>query len=493
MMTLPKAFRTRSLTQSQKGSFVYSSQTYYRAFLNAFNRNHMIGLDGQNGRDDWDAYRTGFRIDTKFGAKNSFTVQGDGYDGSEGEIVSTVTSLAPPQPQTLNLRLGFGGWDVLSRWDHSISPTSKTSLQVYFDRSNRGDPTYGEGRNTFDVDFQHDFAWGKRQDFVWGLGYRTTSDNIRGSIRVSFNPQSETDELFSSFVQDEIAIIPRRVYLTIGTKLEHNHFTGFGLQPNARLAWVINDKRMLWFSVSRALRTPARDSEVRFNQEVLPGPNGLPLVVAVIGNPQGNEDLVAYEIGYRTQLSDTLSLDLTAFYNSYTDLISRELGNPFLELNPAPPHLVIPISSENLVFGESHGAEMAVNWKPASRWTLSPGYSYLQAHMHRERTSNDVLTPVLLEGSSPREEAQLRSHLELTPRWAWDASVYFVGRLPALQIPSYTRVDTGLTWNVGRELSFSVAGQNLLRDHHIESNSIDQIVVSSLVKRSAYAKVTWQF
>ncbi|MFI5126928.1 MAG: TonB-dependent receptor plug domain-containing protein, partial [Candidatus Acidiferrales bacterium] len=289
------------------------SDTYYRVFMNAFNRNHLIGLTGQNGQDDWDAYRTGFRVDTKFGAKDSFTVQGDAYNGSEGEVVAAVTSFQPPQPQILKLRQNFGGWDLLSRWDRNISPSSKTTLQVYFDRTNRGDPTYGEGRDTVDVDFQHDFAWSDRQDFVWGLGYRATSDNIRGTVRVSFNPPSETDQLFSSFVQDEIAIVPRRVYLTIGAKLEHNHFSGFGLQPNARVTWVVNDKTMLWASIARALQTPARFSEVRFNQVVLPGPNGLPLVVGVIGTKHGNENLLANEIGYRTQLLENLSLDLTAF------------------------------------------------------------------------------------------------------------------------------------------------------------------------------------
>lgn len=469
------------------------SNTYYRASMNAFDQNHFIGLAGQSSQDDWDMYRTGFRVDSKLGAKDSITVEGDAYKGSEGEIVPAVTSFQPPQPQILDLRQEVGGWDILTRWDRAISPNSQTTLQVYFDRTNRGDITNGEGRDTFDLDFQHHIAWGGRQDFVWGLGYRSTSDDIRGSTKVSFNPPIETDQLFSSFVQDEIAIIPRSLYFTIGARLEHNHFSGFGLQPNASLAWVVNDKNMLWVSLSRALRTPARATEVRFNQAVLPGPNGLPIVVSDFGEGTKNENLLAQEIGYRTQLSEDLSLDLTAFYNSYTDLASAEVGTRFLELNPAPIHLVLPIDGANLLHGESHGAEMALNWKPASRWTLSPGYSYLQLHVYRDPTSKDATSIESLEGSSPREQAQLRSNLELTPRWKWDASVYFVGRLPALQVPSYTRLDTGLTWNLAEKMSLSVVGQNLLHDHHLESNAPDQIVVSSLVKRSAYAKFTLQF
>jgi iron complex outermembrane recepter protein len=469
------------------------SDTYYRASMNAVDQNHLVGLAGQSGQDDWDMYRTGLRVDSKLSAKDSITVEGDAYKGSEGEIVPAVTSFQPPQPQILDLRQELGGWDILSRWDRAISPNSQTTLQVYFDRTSRGDVTDGEGRDTFDIDFQHHIAWGSRQDFVWGLGYRSTSDDIRGSIKVSFNPPIETDQLFSSFVQDEIAIIPRSLYFTIGARLEHNHFSGFGLQPNVSLAWIVNDKHMFWGSLSRSLRTPARATEVRFNEAVLSGPNGLPLVVSDFGEGSKNENLLAQEIGYRTQLSEHLSLDLTAFYNSYTDLASEEVATSFLELNPVPIHLVLPIDGENLLHGESHGAEMALNWKPASRWTLSPGYSYLQLHVYRDPTSTDATSIESLEGNSPREQAQLRSHLELTPRWKWDASVYFVGRLPASHVPSYTRLDTGLTWKIAEKLSFSVVGQNLLHDHHLEFESTDQVVVSSMIKRSAYAKFTLQF
>jgi iron complex outermembrane receptor protein len=469
------------------------SGTYYRAFLNAFDRDHLTGLDGQNGQDQWDMYRTGFRVDSKLSAKDSLTFQGDGYKGSEGEVVAAVTSFQPPQPQILNLRQDLGGWDLLSRWDRAISRTSQTTLQVYFDRTNRGDPTYGEGRNTFDIDFQHHIAWGNRQDFVWGLGYRATSDNIRGTIRVSFNPPSETDQLFSSFVQDEIAVIPKTLYFTVGARFEHNHFSGFGAQPSASLAWLVNDRNMLWGSVSRALRAPARDTEVRFNEAVSAGP-GLPVVVSVFeAGGKENENLLAEEVGYRTQLSDYLSMDLTAFYNSYSSLTSAEFGTPFLEFSPSPAHLVIPFNGANLLHGEGHGAEMALNWKPLSRWTVSPSYSYLQLHIYRDPTSTGASSPMTLEGSSPREQAQLRSHLEFAPRWAWDASVYFVGPLPALRIPSYTRLDAGLTRNIGETLSLSIVGQNLLQDHHLESNGTGQIVVSSMVKRGAYAKFTWQF
>ena len=53
--------------------------------------------------------------------------------------------------------------------------------------------------------------------------------------------------------------------------------------------------------------------------------------------------------------------------------------------------------------------------------------------------------------------------------------------------------DIRVTWNIGKKLSLSILGQNLLYDRHLESNATDQIVVSNLFKRSTFATFTLQF
>ena len=198
---------------------------------------------------------------------------------------------------------------MVSRWNHKVSENSETSLQIYFDRDSRGDGTYATGLNTFDIDFQDHVGWGSRQDFVWGADYRRTSDAIGETLRIEFNPAKLSQELFSSFVQDEIAIKPDRLYLTLGTKLEHNDYTGLGWQPTARIAWTASERNMFWAAISRALRTPTQtDRSIRVNYLALPGPDGLPLLVSAFGNPhQQNEREDAYEAGYRTELGKWLS------------------------------------------------------------------------------------------------------------------------------------------------------------------------------------------
>jgi iron complex outermembrane receptor protein len=143
--------------------------------------------------------------------------------------------------------------------------------------------------------------------------------------------------------------------------------------------------------------------------------------------------------------------------------------------------------------GETHGLEMAVNWKITDRWTLSPGYAFERIHFHLNSASHDVTSVADGEGNSPHIQAQLRSALVLPRRLEWNASVYFVGWIPAQHVPSYTRLDTGITWRASENLAVSLVGQNLLQDRHLEANSRDQTEFSSLIKRSVYAKFTWQF
>jgi len=114
-------------------------------------------------------------------------------------------------------------------------------------------------------------------------------------------------------------------------------------------------------------------------------------------------------------------------------------------------------------------------------------------HLHADPTDLGSTSVADAQGSNPGHQAQLRSHLELSGGLAWDASAYFVGRLPAQFIASYTRLDTQLTWKLAERVELSLTGQNLLRDHHVEFNDEFQGVNSSQVKRSAYAKLTWYF
>jgi iron complex outermembrane receptor protein len=472
----------------------FGGATAYRVFADGFDRNHFPTPFGLNGNDEWEMVHGGFRVDTSASAQDSITVEGDANSGNAGEVASSVVSISPPINGLFDLRDRYSGWDLLSRWNHIASAHSETSLQVYFDRNTRSDTTYGFGVNTFDLDFQHHISWGTRQDFVWGLGYRLSSDDTLATLRISFTPASRTTQLFSSFVQDEITILPDRLYLSVGTKLEHNDYTGFGLEPSARIAWTPSARNTLWAAVSQAQRIPSRgDAGILVSLEALPGPNNIPMLVGYTGNPdQKAERETSVETGYRARLSSHVSLDSTMFFNHYGDLVSVEQGSPLFDADPTP-HLVVLSRFGNLLYGETHGFETLVDWKVTRRWTLSPSYSFLTMHLHREAASNDLTSAPNTEGSVPNHQAQLRSQMNLPRHLQWNTSAYFVGALPALAVPSYTHLDSNITWQAGERFSISLVGQNLLRDRHLEYAGPDSSVQSDLIKRSAYAKFAWSF
>jgi iron complex outermembrane recepter protein len=217
--------------------------------------------------------------------------------------------------------------------------------------------------------------------------------------------------------------------LYLGTKLEKSYFSEFDLKPSVRLAGTPSNRQTFWTAVAHAERSPSRhDLDLSAALAALPGP----AEVVLLGNPHFEDELMeAYEAGYRRQINNRSSVDVAGFVNSYSNLETQEPLPSFFEPNTLPPLLVLPISFANKMHGITAGVEAAVQWKVTDRWTFSPGYSYVQMHLHTDPTSLDTTSVAAVQGSNPVHQAQLRSHLELPHRFDWDASVYLVGPLPA--------------------------------------------------------------
>jgi outer membrane receptor protein involved in Fe transport len=113
--------------------------------------------------------------------------------------------------------------------------------------------------------------------------------------------------------------------------------------------------------------------------------------------------------------------------------------------------------------------------------------------MHLDPASQDTTSLGETQGGSPVHAAQLRSRYVLPHGLNWDVSGYFVDRIVDPAIPSYTRVDTSITWNWKERGSITVAGQNLASEHHLEYIDTLGSTNSTLVKRGLYAKFAWQF
>ncbi len=470
--------------------------THFRVYGKHFERDDFVRQDGSGASDSWRNSRAGFRVDSALAARDAVTVQGDYYNGTTG-IDFQEALLTPPFSRQILDSQTLKGANLLTRWKHDLTNGSSVVLQAYYDRTERRSPLFGEYRDTIDLDVQHNLVLGDRHHLVWGAGYRGTHDRVFNTPSILLTPTTRYVSLFSGFIQDEITLLPNRVTFTAGTKVEHNDFTGFLVQPSGRLRWTPTNDLTLWGAISRGYRTPSRaEDDARITQQAIP-PNGLfpgspAALTAALGN-RGftNEALSAYELGGRMQVHETLSVDVTGFYNHYDHLRSLEPGSPTLETTPLPPHLLVPFFANNKLSAETRGVEVSAEWRPVEWWRLQTSYTYL----HMRMLTGDSLDPLRnrAAGESPQHQVSVRSLMRLPGNLEFDLWGRYVDHLPALGVPGYINLDARLAWKPMKGLEVAVVGQNVLDTHRPEFVSSVVPQNGTEIQRGGYLKVTWRY
>lgn len=463
---------------------------YYRTYVKTFDRRGFEDNHSGDESDAWKMTRVGSRVDWETASFSTVTLQGEYYRGTVGEHFDGVT-LTPPFVTHQNVEHDNFGGNVIARLTHSFSPESELTVQAYYDRYHQGDGDIAETRNTFDLDVQHHFPLGDYNDVVWGVGSRYTEDRLTPTFYLTFDPETDQEQFYSAFVQDEITLLPKRLKLTLGSKFEHGDEAGFTVQPSVRLAWTPTSRQTVWAAVSRAVRVPARyDRDARLNTAAFQNPGDPPVLVALISDKNVEpETLNAFEVGYRFNKDNRLSFDLTAFYNQYDKVLAYVPGTPFFENTPAPPHLVIPLYFQNALSGETYGTEAAVQWRVTEWWKLIASYGWLHMRLHPAETP---------EGQNPQQQFQLRSYFDLPHNFQLNTAAYYSGStstpLKAATVPldSILRVDLGLTWRPRPGLELGIWGQNLLEPSHSEFGSFKKSTLSE-IPRSFTGRVTWEF
>lgn len=464
---------------------------FYRVYTKYFERDAFVAADQGETYDEWDILRGGFRLDWLADAEDSVTIQGDIYGGDVGHKLDIIGHTPPFFSTAQRASQDVGGGNVLARWTHEISETSNFELKANYDRTERRTLVIDEIRDTLDVDFQHMFELIAHHNVTWGLGYRVTRDDIDNSAVMIFNPQSRTDQLFSAFIQDDFPVFCDEMRLTLGSKFEHNDYTDFEVQPGARLLWTPHERHTVWGAVSHAVRTPSRfEHDMRFLYAAVPEGPDPAMLFSLVGNDAfESEKLFAYELGYRVQPADVLSVDVAVFYNVYEDLQTYNALPPELNLEDVP-HLHVDQVAGNNMDGESYGAEVSAHWTPLPSWRLAAGYTFLRLHLHLDEgfQSSDEAA----EGDSPRNQFHMRSFLNLPGNLQFDTAWYYVDRLPNQDIAGYQRIDLRFGWRSPQDVEFSLVVQNLLDNDHPEFGR-GILQTPARIERTAYGKITWRF
>jgi iron complex outermembrane receptor protein len=448
---------------------------YLRVYGKYTDRSNEVFADGSDASDSWRMSQGGFRIDGELSRQNSFTVQGDLY-GSDVNIATGGQGNA-------------SGSNVLGRWSHVDADGSETTLQVYYDRTHLNDPitnqfgvaqSVRDDLDTYDIDFQQQLRPADRQLIIWGLGFRFTHDVVGEAPNFAFLPAHLDQELYSAFVQDEITL-GNDLLLTLGTKLEHNSYTGLEAEPSARLQWNLTNNQMLWGAISRAVRTPSRvDRDL-----AEPAPSSPPVILE--GSPDfTSETVIAYELGYRAQLSSQMTGSISAFYNDYDDLRSTSFT----------PATIVPLFFQNNLEGHTYGLEVSVDYQVQPWWRLHGGYDPIREDI-RVKPGQFDLNNALNETADPHARISLRSSMDLSKRVEFDAALRWIDsrnindNTAIAVVPSYIEMDMRLGWHPTDKVELALVGQNLLHDHHFEYGIPGPTQIE--IQRSVYGKVTWRF
>lgn len=465
-------------------------QLHYRVYGKFFNRDALFHPTGSDF-DDWRMAQGGFRADLDLPERNTVTIQGDLYSGKEGQR-TTLTTYQPPFLSLVERDADLSGGNLSLRFDHIQSERSDWTARFYYDRVSRHSPTFQDDEDTLDLELRNRFRPTAGHELIWGAGYRLISDHFIGNQTTFFDPPRRTDSLYSAFGQYQLTLIPERLFLTLGSKFEHNDYSGFEVQPSGRLLWKPSPSQALWGSIARAVRTPSR-LEHDSSLTGLTNPNSTPPTFIRLSGKDDlfdSERVIAYEIGYRTQPMHRLSFDAAAFYNRYTHLLSLQPGAPFIEsIPPDPDRVIAPFFYENRVDGHTYGVELMSDWQVREWWRVNVIYTFLQIDLNQASSSVDPFRIVAsTEGTNPLQQAGLRSVMDLPGGWELDGFLRYVDRLSSQSIEQYYNLDLRVGWHPTQKVELAVVGQNLLDNHHPEFNGGSAGFTE--VERGVFGKVT---
>lgn len=456
---------------------------------------HHGESEAVGGGDAGDSYTSGLggvRFDWEPSDSTALMMDAGVYAGDYRETVNRLDLSVPAFVSEPGFARDAGA-HVLGRWNQQVNEVSSVELQTFFDYQEVDTPYFDEQRLKFDVEFDHYWNPVERHELNWGVGYRMSADWIDAPTEsLTFADDHRNDGVLSAFGQETYHVVPEKLSLTASVRLEHNDYTGFEVQPGLRALYRPSEKHSLWVAGSRAVRTPSRaESDARLALEVLPPgavhPTLPALVVANGSTAFESEELWAFDAGYRWQPLETLHFDLAGYFNVYEKLRGTAVGTAFPNDPLNPTYVVLPLEITNDARGNTWGAEFAGAWQATPEWRLRLVYSYFANNFD----DNDPV--VSYDSASPENQLSLQSRLNLPGNVEVDGALRYVDSLKGAAIPSYFTADLRVGWRPRENLEFSVVGANLLDSPHQELRSSLIFYSPTLVSRSVFAKMSWEF
>ncbi|MGV3614512.1 MAG: TonB-dependent receptor plug domain-containing protein [Fimbriimonas sp.] len=447
----------------------------YRVTASGIRRLQTENAAGADAGDDWTGGRVAFRFDSGEGTAQKLMVQGNYYKHEYG-LAAFAPVGAPPNMARLSGHYPSEGGYIQARAIRENKDGSASSFGAFYQYEDRAlSPTGGLKVSTLDFDATHSLPTMGAHSIQFGLGYRTISDDYSATNNFLMDPKLTFDTA-SGFVQDDIRLSATSK-LTLGTKVENNSFTGWEFQPSVRLSLTPNENKTYWLALSRAVQTPNRtDLGLDLFLQYAPLPGGGFGEVRLFGDPTAvTTKVVTAEVGHRLRVSDALTLEATAFHNSYSDLGGIVSGTPFMDGGT----LVIPQYQVRGAKGKTYGFELSGKARISDNWRVDFGYSFLDGDL-----SDSI--------AAPKHLFQALSTVGLGQKLSFDQALYVSGAQVGDYMPSYARLDLQLRYRQSDTVEFAVGGRNLGQGSYAQFGSSNFVSVNE-VKPELFVRASFKF
>ncbi|MCM8536342.1 MAG: TonB-dependent receptor [Lentisphaeraceae bacterium] len=475
-----------------------SDDVFYRIWGKYSARGASYNSAEQQEVDQWDLASWGGRVDWYATDKDTISIisnfakSNDVGDRTIQAGQTTYTPFGPPIPQAApgvysSTSVGgdteFDYRNITMRWERVLSSNSGFAVQAYYDFTRTNSLSLGEDRETLDLDFRHWMDLNADNSFIYGFGVRTTKDEIESTFITEVGPDNRRASTFSVFFQNTTRLTDDLSFM-YGSKIEHNDYTGVEIQPSVRLTYDFSENTTWWASISRAVRTPSRVDD-DFTQRI-------PAVSNVIGiTNEGDrngdsEELLAYELGVRTNLHEKVSMDLAMFYNDYSHLSEMVSYSTQTSVGPGFFGQGTFSSRKSDMHGEAYGVEASLKFDLTDSWQVTTNYTFYKMALHGRKEGAETETPENL--------VSIQSDYKLTDRLSWHALGYYADNQSGsnYEIDSYFRVDSGFVYRHSDNLEFSAWGRNLLDPYHSETQNI-LTTSAHQIPRSFYVEMVYKF
>lgn len=384
----------------------------------------------------------------------------------------------------------FVGGHLMARWEETLSSEQDYHLQFFYDRTDRDEVITKYTVDTFDFDFQHRFQIFSWSEMVWGLGYRYVQDDFSRITAVHFHPDEDSFDLLSGFIHNEVELLDD-LKIILGSKIEHNDFTGFEVQPSARFMYTPVKEHSFWGAYSYSVKTPERSTDgVTLPVSAFTSPEGVSGLAIIRGNHDiKSERTNTFELGYKATLSNDLSFDLATFYGHYSDLDGLVQGAPELTDVHGQPIIIAPLDFYNNNSADFYGAELVINWQALAKLRLQATYSYLGGDYHTDELNPDP-TYIGSEQTFPHNMATLRSLLDLPYSLELDTTLRYVDAAVDRNAEAYLDMDLRIAWGFAEGAELSIIGRNLLQSSRQEYISDFITIPETKIERQVYAMLT---